>query len=116
MQINVVLLLFFRVSQVLLDQSDLQGHQDYRYVISNYLLIPRELRSGSGVTSVLPDTQHSPSGLALGEDADGTAYGRRTAAFPVPIQAGAGSADTDWSDTNAFCVLANKSETELKWM
>lgn len=70
-QVNVVLLLFLRVSQVLLDQLDLQGHQDYRYVTSNSLLISRELHSPSGVTFVLPDTQLGPSGLTLYEDADG---------------------------------------------
>lgn len=71
MQINVVLLLFFRVSRVLLDQSDLQGHQDYRYVTSNYVLIPRELHGPSGVTVVLPDTHHSPPDLTVYGDADG---------------------------------------------
>lgn len=32
LQISIVVLLFFRVSQVPLDQLDPQGHQDYRYV------------------------------------------------------------------------------------
>lgn len=70
MQINIVLLLFFRVSRVLLDRSDLQGHQDYRYVTSNYVLIPQELHGPSGATLVLPDTHHSPD-LTVYGDADG---------------------------------------------
>lgn len=58
-------------------------------------------------------------GVLSTEPGSAPGYDNHTAAFPVPIRAGVWSADTDRSDTNAFCTLANKSNTELsgyeKW-
>lgn len=62
---------FFRVSQVLPDPLDLQGHQDYRYVTSNYLLIPWELHTPPQLSQILSS-----------EDAD---WGEAFPAEPIKI-------------------------------
>jgi len=55
-------------------------------------------------------------GVLSTEPGSAPGCGNHAAAFPVPIWAGVQSAGTDWSDTNAFCMLSNKSNTKLKRM